>query len=187
MTAFTLFYFLPFETAKIVTFCVTIPLVLFDIARLYIPALNDTFLKLCRPILRDTEKNGLAGSTAMLIGVSAIIFIFPRDVVLATMLFQAVADPLASFIGIRYGKDKLIGNKSFQGSLAAFAACFVLAVIFYYARGLMLERLFIVCLLSGIIGAASELMPVGKLDDNLIFPVVNATLLTGLFHVFGGL
>lgn len=187
MTAFVLFYFLPYQTSKTVTFCITIPLVIFDIARLYIPAFNAAFLKSFRLILRDSEKHGLAGSTAMLIGVSIIIFIFPRDVILATMLFQAVADPLASFVGIRYGKDKLIGNKSLQGSLAAFGACFVLALVFYYTRGLMHERLFIVCLLSGLIGAVSELVPVGKLDDNFIFPVVNATLLTGLFHVFGGL
>ena len=41
---------------------------------------------------------------------------------------------------------------------------------------LMRERLFIVCLLSGLSGAVSELMPVGKLDDNLVFPVVSASV-----------
>ena len=44
-----------------------------------------------------------------------------------------------------------------------------------------------VALLAGLIGAFSELVPIGKLDDNFVFPVLSATLLTGLLKLFGGL
>ena len=77
--------------------------------------------------------------------------------------------------------------KSVQGSLAAFIACFVLSLLYFSVINLMRERMFIVCLLGGLIGAFSELLPVGKLDYNFVFPVVSATLLTGLFYLFGGL
>ena len=187
MVAFTAFSLLSAEASRIVAICVTLPLVSLDIARLNSEKINQGFLTLFRPFLRDTERHQLAGSTSMLIGISAIIFLFPRDVVLTTMLFVAVADPAASYFGVRFGRDKLIGNKSLQGTMAAFFACFLLALFFYYAKDLMRERLFIVCLLSALIGAISELLPLGRLDDNLIFPVLNATLLTGLFYIFGGL
>lgn len=187
MVAFTAFYFLDDQTSRITAVLVTVPLIAFDVARLYSEKINQLFLSIFRPVLRDSEKHGLAGSSAMLLGTTAIIFLFPRNVVLTTMLFFAVADPAASYFGIRFGRDKLIGNKSLQGTMAAFFACFFLSLIFYFAQDLMRERLFIVCLLSAICGALSELIPFGRLDDNLIFPVFNATLLTGLFYIFGGL
>jgi diacylglycerol kinase (CTP) len=137
--------------------------------------------------MRESERHRLAGVTFMVAGVAVNIWLFPRSVVLLTFLFLAVADPLASFVGIRWGREKLIGNKSLQGSFAAFVACFALSCLYLTMMDMMRERLFIVCLLSGLIGAVSELMPVGKLDDNFVFPVMSAALLTGLFSIFGGL
>lgn len=158
-----------------------------DGARLFSPRLNRLFTWVFRPVLRESERAKLAGSTAMMVGVTLTVLIFPRPVTLLTLLFFAVADPLASYCGILYGRDKLIGPKSFQGSAAAFAACFVIALVYLYAADLMRERLFLVAWLAGLIGAVSELIPVGKLDDNFVFPVMSASLLTGVFYVFGGL
>jgi diacylglycerol kinase (CTP) len=149
--------------------------------------LNRFFTWLFGLVLREHERNRPAGSTLMMAGVALIILVYPRLVVILTLMLFAVADPLASYIGIRFGRDKLIGNKSLQGSLAALVACFVVALLFYISQGLMQDRLFIACLLTGLIGAGSELIPVGKLDDNFVFPVATATLLTGLFYVFEGL
>ena len=103
------------------------------------------------------------------------------------LLFFSVADPIAAFIGTRYGKDKLIGAKSLQGSLAAFVACFVLTLIYCIGFQLMTERLVIVALVCGLIGAVSELIPIAGLDDNFIFPLMCASFLTLAFRLFGGI
>lgn len=161
-------------------------LIFFDIARLYIPAFNRFFGWLFRPVIRESERNRISGMTSMVVGLGLIVFIYPKNVVLLALLFLAFADPAASYFGIRYGKDKLIGHKSLQGSLAAFVVCFIISMIYFGALDLMRERLFIVSLLGGLIGAVSELFPIGRLDDNFVFPVLSATMLTGLFHVFGG-
>ncbi|MCC6137379.1 MAG: hypothetical protein IT287_02015 [Bdellovibrionaceae bacterium] len=50
----------------------------------------------------------------------------------------------------------------------------------------MIEHIYIVTLLSGFIGAFSEVLPLFKLDDNFVQPVVNAILLYGLFYIYGG-
>jgi diacylglycerol kinase (CTP) len=155
-------------------------------AALFAVVVGATFWWLFRPILRESERNRISGISWMVVGVGLIIFIYPKNVVLLALLFLAFADPMASEIGIRFGKDKLIGNKSLQGSLAAFAVCFVTSMIYFNALDLMRERLFIVSLLGGLIGAVSELLPLGKMDDNFVFPVLSATMLTGLFHIFGG-
>jgi dolichol kinase len=180
-------WFLTSRQAAVTSLAVSAFMISFDVARLYSTRLNRFFTWLFGPVLRESERRRVTGSTFMMAGVTLIVLLYPKNVVLLTLLFFSVADPLASYFGIRYGKDKLIGDKSFQGSAAAFAACFLMAAGFYSATGLMHERLFIVCLLSALIGAVSELVPVGKLDDNFSFPVLNATLLAGVFYVFGGL
>lgn len=187
MVIFYLYWKIPAEHARIATLVLSAPIVLIDVVRLYVPSLNKAMTVLFKPFMRESEKHRLAGVTFMVIGVSVNVILFPRVIVPLTLLFLAVADPLASFVGIRYGKDKLIGNKSLQGSFAAFVACFVLSVIYLSVLDLMHERLFIVCLLAGLIGAVSELAPVGKLDDNFVFPVLSGALLTALFAIFGGI
>jgi diacylglycerol kinase (CTP) len=187
MLIYFLYVRIPPEQARTAALALSLPLVLVDVTRLYVPALNKAMMILFKPFMRESEKHRLAGITFMLVGVSINIIFLPRVVVPLTLLFLAVADPLASFVGIRYGKDKLVGNKSLQGSFGAFVACFVLACIYLSIIDLMHERLFIVCLLAGLIGAVSELVPVGKLDDNFVFPVLSGILLTGLFSIFGGI
>lgn len=183
---FILYWTIQPKTAAILMVSIGGTLVACDIARLYVPAMNKLFSWMFKLVMRESERRRISGMSSMVVGLSLIFFIYPKDVVLLALLFLAFADPLASYFGIRYGKDKLIGDKSLQGSLAAFATCFIAAVIFLYLRDLMRERLFIVSLLGGLIGAASELIPIGKLDDNLLFPVLSATGLAGLFYVFGG-
>jgi diacylglycerol kinase (CTP) len=187
MTMVVLYWMLSPRQAAITAICISGFMICFDSARLFSKRLNRLFTWIFRPVMRESERQKPAGSTAMMAGVTLIVLLYPKDVVILTLIFFSLADPLASYFGILYGKDKLIGNKSLQGSAAAFVACFLVALVFYSAFGLMTERLFIVCLLSGLIGAFSELVPVGKLDDNFVFPVTAATLLTGLFYVFGGL
>lgn len=50
----------------------------------------------------------------------------------------------------------------------------------------MIDRILIVSILSGLIGAFAELIPIFKLDDNFTFPVVSSIGLWLLFYLFGG-
>jgi len=187
MFIYFLYWWVPPEKARVTVLVCTLPIVAVDVCRLYFPRFNQAMMFLFKPFMRESERHRLAGVTFMVVGAAVNILLFPRQVVLLTFLFLAVADPLASFIGIRYGREKLIGNKSLQGTFAAFVACFALSCAYLTVMDMMRERLFIVCLLSGLIGAVSELVPVGKLDDNFVFPVLSGALLTGLFTIFGGL
>lgn len=186
MTMFVLARVMVHRHAVIFTVTGSALMIGFDLARLKAPRLNRFFNWIFKGVLRECERHRLAGSTFMMIGVTIVVCAFPQPVVLQTLLMFSVADPLASYFGIRFGREKLIGQKTLEGALAAFAACFIVSLLFYFTMDLMRERLFIVCLLSGLIGAGAELVPVGRFDDNLVFPVVTATLLTGLFYVFGG-
>lgn len=157
-----------------------------DILRQHFVFLNEALLKIFAPIMRDHEQHHLSGVSYLLIGVFFIIYFFSKEVVTLALLFLAIGDPLASLVGLHFGKDKLIGHKSLQGSFAAFLACTILAALYYYSQNMMVERILIVSLLSGLIGAVAELIPVGPLDDNLTFPILSSFMLWLLFYVFGG-
>ena len=165
---------------------VSATVIFIDVYRLRSARFNKLVMILGKYIMRDSEKSSIAGSTFLLIGVLIIVAIFPPSVVMLSLLFLAVADPIASYFGIRYGKDRLVGRKTLQGSMAAFIACTLVAAGYFYAHNMMTERILIVSILAGLIGAAAEVCPVGDLDDNLVLPVVSSGLLWVVYHFFGG-
>lgn len=156
-----------------------------DFIRQRHPGLNDFVLHLFRPLLRQGEEKRLAGTTYLLVGVTLIAFIFPRPVVSVTLLFLAFADPIASFIGIKYGKDKVFGHKSLQGFMAAYFVCFICSFVFMMAHAYPPDRSLVFCILAGLVGALAELVPIWKLDDNLTLPLLSACGLSVLFYFFG--
>jgi len=155
-----------------------------DMLRLRWPWLNRVFLLVFHRVMRKHEAHGLAGTTFLLTGVFFSIFLFHKDVVTITLLFLALGDPIASYFGIRYGKDRIVKNKSLQGTLAAFLCCTVIAFAYFSFHKLMMDRIVLVSLVSGLIGALSEMLPVGKLDDNLTFPIICSTGVWMVFKVF---
>jgi diacylglycerol kinase (CTP) len=150
------------------------------------PRFNRFLVKIFAPVMRQHEFSSISGTSYLLVGTMFLLLFRDRHIVTLTLLFLAFGDPIASFCGIRYGKDKILNNKTLQGTMAAFAVCTVVAAIYYYFNNLMIERLLIVAPLSGLIGALAELLPIGKLDDNLTFPVLCSILLSVLFKVYGG-
>jgi diacylglycerol kinase (CTP) len=170
-------------TALLVFSAIIIPL---DFLRLKNPALNKTTLKVLGRVMRKHESEKLSALSYLLLGGIFLMWLNKPHLVTLTLLMQAFGDPIASFFGVRYGKDRILGSKTLQGSIAAFVVCGVIAGLYYYFNNLMIERFLIVVPLSGLIGAAGELIPIGKLDDNLSFPILCSLMLWGLFTIFGG-
>ncbi len=158
----------------------------FDLLRLRYPSWNRLAIRILGRFMRRHEKHSTSGITFLICGTIVLLLLFKKDIVTLTLLFLAFGDPIASFFGIRFGRDKIIGNKTLQGTMAAFVVCSTIAAIYYYAENIMTERIFIVAPLSGLIGAMAELIPVGRLDDNLTFPIICSILLAALFQLFGG-
>jgi diacylglycerol kinase (CTP) len=155
-----------------------------DLFRKKSPGLNRATLRIFGPIMRTHERESISGMTYLYLGCMALLLFRDRHIITLTLLFLAFGDPIASFFGIRFGKDRIIGRKTLQGTMAAFVVCALITGVYCYFNNLMTERLLIVAPLGGLIGAVAELTPIGKLDDNLTFPIISAVLLSALFFVF---
>ena len=185
---FILFAYLNLTRSVSLQVCLiaTLVFIVFDLLRLQIPAVNRVIIYFFRPFMRESERHAISGTTHLLLGTFIIMVLFSKNIVILSLLFLGLADPIASYVGIRYGRDKIIGQKSLQGTLAAFASSGIISAIYFLSFHLMTDRLLIVSLFAGVIGAISELIPLGRLDDNLSFPVISSILLYGLFYLFGG-
>lgn len=157
-----------------------------DFLRLRIPTLNRFVYTTLGPFLRKEEARGLSGMAFLMGGALIIIVFFPKHVTMLSFLFLAMGDPISSIVGVRYGKDKILGNKSLQGTLAGFLVCTMISAIYFQTTGIMADRWILASLVGGTIGAFSELVPVWKMDDNFTIPVMSAILLYGMFMLFGG-
>lgn len=180
-------HFLSLETCWWILLCLGVPLLLFDFFRQKVDFLHKLSVSLFGAIMRRRELHGYTGTTYLIIGTAILLALCPHDIVALSLLFVAFGDPLASFVGLKFGSLKIVGKKTLEGSLAAYAVCALLAYMFYSWKMLMLEHIYIVTLLSGLVGAVSEILPLFKLDDNLVQPVVNGGLLYLLFYLYGGL
>lgn len=161
--------------------CVTF--VSLDFLRQRYEALNRKLVRLFALFIRDHELHKWAGTSYLLVGVSLSMIFFDYGITLLSLLFLAVADPTASYFGIRYGTRKIVGPKSLEGALASFVVCTLITYVFCLKTGVFLDLLIPVSLLAGIAGSLSELIPVGKLDDNLTFPVLSSVMIWLLFNV----
>ncbi len=158
-----------------------------DILRLKNKTFNDYILKFFGMFMRESERTSASGTTFLLLGAFVTIYVFDPEIAKLSLFFLATADPLASFFGVKYGKDKILGEKSLQGSAAAFLVCMFISALYFYSKNIMVERIMIVSILAGLIGAASELISVGKLDDNLTLPILSSAFLFVLFSTFGAI
>lgn len=173
------------ETAVILLLATMLVFVVPDVIRQYSGKLNEVFIGMFQSIIRQNEVHRLSGNSFLITGVLTIVLFFPPIIVGLTLLFLAFADPIASCVGILYGKDKIIGHKSLQGFLAAFVVCTLTTFGYLYVHNFLVDRLLVVSLLAGLIGAFSELIPIGKLDDNLTLPILSSIGLFLLFQLFG--
>jgi dolichol kinase len=138
-----------------------------DLLRLRYPSLNVLFFRAFRPLASPREERGIASSTWYVTGLLLVAMLFPLGAFVPAVLVLALADPLASYLGRRWGKKRL-GKGSVVG-LVVFVVVGT-AVLLGWAPPVR-------ALLAAFAAGLVEVAP-WKLDDNLTVPVAVAAALT---------
>lgn len=160
---------------------------LMDFIRNRIPAVNSLVIKMMGPLMRRSEKEGVSGLPFYALGVSLSLFFFSRDIAIVSSMFLVFSDPLSSFFGVLYGKDKIMPNKSLQGAVAGFFTCYLITLFYAMNTTTLGTHLLVFSIVAGVIGSASELVSAFNIDDNLTIPVLSGlgmTLLNNWVTVF---
>jgi phytol kinase len=119
-------------------------------------------------VQRENERE-LPGKAAIMFFISAIILLFlfsdNKTIILASLSVQVFADAFAAIIGINFGKHKILGKKTLEGSTACFITALLCLNYFYPIQ---------IALIAALIATIIELIP---LDDNLWVPLFTASAL----------
>lgn len=121
------------------------------------------FYGLTARLLREHEHNRLTGSTYMLVGSFLAVLLFERWIALIVLLFLIVADTAGALVGRLWGRRKLSGSKTVEGSLMFVVAAVLIVWLVPGANRII-----------GLVGVgvafALEVF-VRRIDDNLTIPL----------------
>ncbi len=94
------------------------------------------------------------------------LFLFEKNIALASITILTFADPISHLIGFNFGKIK-IKNKNLEGAIAG-ALCGSLAALFFVP--------FYLSFIASIIYFAIDLIEI-KIDDNLLIPIITGAIM----------
>lgn len=158
---------------------------IFEQVRINYPEYSEKFAYVLRFVYRAEEQLKESAAIPYVIATLLTILIFPKVVAISAILTLAIADPLSAIIGIKYGKHRIVPNKSLEGSAAFFSACFLcIFVVFSLAQvGGTMASLFAYSVISAFLCSCVEMLPL-RIDDNLTIPIFTSTTLWILGHLF---
>lgn len=141
---------------------------MFEFIRLNIPLVNNIFCKSFSSLLRDHENDKINGMLYFTLGAMISILFFQKNIAILSLFVLVICDTCASIIGILYGKTKLIGNKSLEGTAAFFLSAFFISLIGGYCFNIRIHPLLIGSVVATILELFSKKL---KIDDNVLIPV----------------
>lgn len=146
------------------------------------PLLNKFVIRIMGPLMRKSEREGVSGLPFYALGIALSLLFYQKDLALISIMFLIFSDPVSSFFGVLYGKDKILPNKSLQGFVAGFFTCYLVTLFYLLNLGATSIDMLTFSLVAGLIGAGSELISAFNIDDNLTIPVISGLGLTILNH-----
>lgn len=145
---------------------------LIEVARLSLPAVNHFFYTHFGSFIRKNEEHTITGTVPYIIGIGLSLYAYATPVAVAAVCFLAFGDVAATTIGERFGRTK-IGNKSLEGT-AAFVVIAIAAGLALHLASLHLTPWVIV--VGAVVAAGVELLPL-PVNDNLVIPVVSGAVM----------
>lgn len=172
-----------FYTDKELMLSILIPLsilvLIIDLSRRFISPFHHFINNIIGNIMRDEEKKNIAlvGATYLVISSALTIFLFSKEIAIFALSVLSISDACAALIGKRFGKTKLIGEKSLEGSVTFFVSAVLvgLALIKFYSFSFSIEALFFSSLAATLIELFAKKM---HIDDNFTIPLVIGIVFT---------
>jgi dolichol kinase len=150
-----------------------------EVSRRFSPRFNDFMVyKVFGAISRPQERYKTNSASYYLLALVIITLLTPHTAVCLAVLVLGFGDPVASFVGSRWGKYRLANDKSLIGFLSFFAVSLLASLAYLVmATSLPWSQIALIAGCIAMVGALVELFS-HKFDDNFTIPV--ACALTGL-------
>jgi len=122
---------------------------------------------------RRKEKHLLGGDVFFLLGAILVLAVFDPKIAIAAILMTTFGDLAAALIGKKFGKHKIIKNKTWEGSLSELAINLIIGVIVFLVYQDLPFSTWQPWAVISVMALTATLVEtsVNKLDDNLLIPV----------------
>tara|TARA_B100000579_G_C22843464_1_gene862958 strand:+ start:2048 stop:2656 length:609 start_codon:yes stop_codon:yes gene_type:complete len=143
----------------------------------YNKVINLPIIKNIKNTIRPYEKNGLMSATLLTITSFIIILFFKKNIAIISISIAAICDTAAAIFGMKYGKTKLLLNKTLEGSFAFLITGCILIFLLNNILNLKLDIIFLIACIA--VAAFIESITPTKYD-NISVPISSAIIL----HIF---
>jgi dolichol kinase len=151
--------------AVFATFCWTC-----EILRRRSTSANERLMRFFRPIAHANEWREVNSATWYATALLIMSVVVPFHAGEVGVVVLAIADPMAGFVGRRFGKRRLASGRSFEGALAFAVTGALASFAWMTVLGTYDSSRFFLAAVAGIVGAIVELV-VSRVDDNLAIPL----------------
>lgn len=174
-TVFALIYYF---SNKITTLFIILPFlcifVFIEILRRCVFRFNERLFNIFKFILKEKERKTLLTTTWFLVSTFLTAVLFRKEIAIMAMLFLIFGDSASAFFGLRFGRTKILGSRSLEGSLAFFSTCLIIGIIMNFTKvGLSWP----VVIVGALAATISELLPL-PIDDNFTVPLFSGIMMS---------
>ena len=168
LTLPVIYLFLDKPTMLVITGILTGGALIVELVKWLSPDFGAFFFRIFTPLLRKHERKGaMTGATYYLMSAFLCIFFFAKTLAIVCIFFMVLGDMAAALVGKKWGKTKLLGSKSLEGSAACFIVCTAIALV---------QLNPIIAIVGAFVATIVELIPV-PIDDNLTVPLISGAVM----------
>ena len=142
--------------------------ILLDYIKHSFPKIRDLYYYFFNDVTRENEHDTVTGATWVFIGIISTVVLFNQQIAIISLMVLSISDSMASLIGIKYGKTKLL-KKTLEGSFAFYLSTFLILSIFTKISVTY-------AIISSMIITVAELIDI-NVNDNIRIPLTTAILL----------
>tara|TARA_Y100000589_G_scaffold58764_2_gene49295 strand:+ start:1069 stop:1662 length:594 start_codon:yes stop_codon:yes gene_type:complete len=153
---------------------VTIIFIILDFSRHHITFLGKIYSTFFNIVTREIEqkRNNVTGASYYLLGCLIVVYFFHDiNIIISSLLIMSISDSFAALVGVKYGKTKIYGKKSLEGSFSFFISTII--ILYMFMNNLSTIEYIYISLLITLV----ELFSFHRINDNLTIPVFAALVL----------
>ncbi len=176
IVALVYIFFLNHQSVVYILGTVLCVLYIFEQVRINYPEHAAKMAIISKYFYRAEEQLKESAGIPFIMGILLTILTFPKHIAIIAIFTLAISDPLSAIIGIKYGKFRIVKEKSLEGSLAFFLSSFIIvASVLASQSDHSTLSIFFLSLFVALSTSFFEMLPI-KLDDNLTIPLFTAML-----------
>ena len=153
----------------------SISIITIDIYRLYFKKnINLPILRLINSTIRSYEKDSPMSATLLVFTSLLIIIFFKSDIAIIAISIASICDTIAAVYGMKYGKIKLLFNKTLEGSFAFLITSFLLVFLLNYLTSSNLDIVYL--MICSLLATITESVTPTKYDNVTVPFVVSISM-----------